>query len=222
MRKYTLLLALVGMTFGSVQAQTETQTLFGNGKVKTWGILLNSQVQYAEVLGESVFFSNVKGGFVFNEKWLVGVNVGQSLHEIPRYNDLTMMTENLEFTQGGLHLEYRLFPHKLVHVSIPISVGVLQTESEQDNFSPWGNYEDDREYTNFYLEPGLNIELNVSKFIKFQVGASYRFNDAMIAPQSFNSNLKINHHPMFNAGITLGIDNLPKAAKQLKQALIKK
>lgn len=222
MRKYTLLLALVGMTFGSVQAQTETQTLFGNGKVKTWGILLNSQVQYAEVLGESVFFSNVKGGFVFNEKWVVGVNVGQSLHEIPRYNDLTMTTENLEFTQGGLYLEYRLFPHKLVHVSIPISVGVLQTESEQDNFSPWGNYEDDREYTNFYLEPGLNIELNVSKFIKFQVGASYRFNDAMIAPQSFNSNLKINHHPMFNAGITLGIDNLPKAAKQLKQALIKK
>ena len=133
-----------------------------------------------------------------------------------------MMTENLEFTQGGLYLEYRLFPHKLVHVSIPISVGVLQTESEQDNFSPWGNYEDDREYTNFYLEPGLNIELNVSKFIKFQVGASYRFNDAMIAPKSFNSNLKINHHPMFNAGITLGIDNLPKAAKQLKQALIKK
>ena len=222
MRKYTLLLALVGMTFGSVQAQTETQTLFGNGKVKTWGILLNSQVQYAEVLGESVFFSNVKGGFVFNEKWVVGVNVGQSLHEIQRYNDLTMMTENLEFTQGGMYLEYRLFPHKLVHVSIPISVGVLQTESEQDNFSPWGNYEDDREYTNFYLEPGLNIELNVSKFIKFQVGASYRFNDAMIAPQSFNSNLKINHHPMFNAGITLGIDNLPKAAKQLKQVLLKK
>ena len=128
MRKYTLLLALVGITFGSVQAQTETQTLFGNGKVKTWGILLNSQVQYAEVLGKSVFFSNVKGGFVFNEKWVVGVNVGQSLHEIPRYNDLTMMTENLEFTQGGLYLEYRLFPHKLVHVSIPISVGVLQTE----------------------------------------------------------------------------------------------
>lgn len=210
------------MTFGSAQAQTETQTLFGNGRVKTWGVLVNSQVQYAEILGESVFFSNVKGGFVFNEKWVVGVNIGQSLNEIPRYNDLTMMTENLEFTQGGLYLEYRLFPHKLVHVSIPVNVGVLQTESEQDNFSPWGSYEDSREYTNFYLEPGLNIELNVAKFIKFQVGASYRFNDAMIAPQNFNSNLKINHHPMFNAGITLGIDDLPKVAKQFKQVLLKK
>ena len=209
------------MTFGSAQAQTETQTLFGNGKVKTWGILVNPQVQYAEVLGESVFFSNVKAGFVFNEKWVVGVNVGQSLNEIPRYNDLIMMTENLEFTQGGLYLEYRLFPHKLVHVSIPINVGVLQTESEQDNFSPWGTDVEDSEYTNFYLEPGLNIELNVSKFIKLQAGASYRFNDAMIAPQNFNSNLKINHHPMFNAGITLGIDDLPKIAKQMKQELLK-
>lgn len=208
------------MTFGSAQAQKETQTLLGNGKVKTWGILVNPQVQYAEVLGQSVFFSNVKAGVVFNEKWVVGVNVGQSLNEVPRYNDLTMMTENLEFTQGGMYLEYRLFPHKLVHVSIPINVGLLQTESERDNFSPWGNYEDDREYTNFYLEPGLNIELNVSKFVKFQVGASYRFNDAMIAPK--NSDLKINHHPMFNAGITLGIDDLPKVAKQVKQALLKK
>lgn len=215
-------MALIGMTLGSAQAQTETRTLFGNGKVKTWGVLVNSQVQYAEILGEAVFFSNVKGGFVFNEKWVVGVNVGQSLNEIPRYNDLTMMTENLEFTQGGMYLEYRLFPHKLVHLSIPLNVGLLRTESEQDNFSPWGNYEDDREYTNFYLEPGLNIELNVSKFIKFQLGASYRFNDAMIASQNLNSNLKINHHPMFNAGITLGIDDLPKVTKQLKQALIKK
>jgi len=210
------------MSLGSAQAQTETRTLFGNGKVKTWGVLVNSQVQYAEILGEAVFFSNVKGGFVFNEKWVVGVNVGQSLNEIPRYNDLTMMTENLEFTQGGMYLEYRLFPHKLVHLSIPLNVGLLRTESEQDNFSPWGNYEDDREYTNFYLEPGLNIELNISKFIKLQLGASYRFNDAMIASQNLNSNLKINHHPMFNAGITLGIDDLPKVAKQLKQALIKK
>lgn len=220
MRKQNLLMALVGLVFGSAQAQTETQSLLGNGRVQSWGIVVNPQVQYAEVLGASTFFANLKAGVVFNHKWVWGLHAGQSLMKIPRYNDLTMMTENLEFTQGGMYVEYRLFPHKLVHVSIPINVGVLQTESENEFNGPWGVEEMEREYTNFYLEPGLNIELNVSKFVKFQVGASYRFNDAMIAPK--NSDLKINHHPMFNAGVTIGLEDLPKIAKQVKQAIKKK
>ena len=208
------------MAFGSAQAQTETQTLLGNGKVKSWGILVNPQVQFAEVLGESAYFAHVKAGFVFNQKWVVGAHIGQSLNQIPRFNDLNLRTEDLEFTQGGIFIEYRLFPHKLVHVSIPINGGVLQTESEQENWGWYGTYKDVRIYTNFYFEPGLNIEVNVAHFVKFQIGASYRFNDAMIAPN--NSGLKINHHPMFNAGIVIGIEDLPKTAKQVKQAIYNK
>jgi hypothetical protein len=220
MKKHALLMALLGMAFGSAQAQTETQTLLGNGKIKSWGILVNPQVQYAEVLGESAFFTQVKAGFVFNHKWVVGAHMGQSLMEIPRFNDLTLRTEDLEFTQAGIFVEYRLFPHKLVHVSLPVSGGILQTESDSDNWGPWGFDEEDQEYTNFYFEPGLNIEVNVAQFVKFQIGASYRFNDAINYPK--NGNLKINHHPMFNAGIVIGIEDLPKTAKQVKQAIYKK
>ena len=213
-------MALIGMVIGSAQAQAETRTLIGDGKLKSWGILVNPQVQYVEVLGEPAFFTQVKTGFIFNQNWVVGVNLGQSFNDIPRLNDFTMMTDYLEFNQGGMYLEYRLFPHKLVHVSIPINGGILQTESEQENWGCFGTYKDVRIYTNFYFESGLNIELNVAKFMKFQIGASYRFNDAMIAPK--NSGFKINHHPMFNAGITIGLEDLPKAAKQVKQAIYKK
>lgn len=210
-------MALVGLFFGSSNAQSEMATLLGNGKLKSWGIVVTPQVQYAEILGNRNAFVSTKAGIIFNDKWIIGASGGQTILETPRFNPDLGMLEELEMTQAGIFMEYRLFPNSLVHLSIPLNMGVLQTESDSYNAGPWGLYDEGEEYTNFYLEPGINIELNVSRFIRLQIGASYRFNDAMIAPT--NSNLKINHHPMFNAGITFGIDDLPKTAKWLRKAI---
>lgn len=218
MKKHTLLMVLVGLFFGSSNAQSEASTLLGKGNLKSWGIVVTPQVQYAEILGNRNAFVGTKAGFVFNDKWIFGAAGGQTVLEIPRFNPDLGIYEELEITQAGIFMEYRLFPNSLVHLSFPLNMGILQTESDSYySPSPWGPYEVSEEYTNFYLEPGINVELNVSRFIRLQLGASYRFNDAMIAP--INSNLKINHHPMFNAGITFGVDDLPKTAKWLKNAI---
>jgi hypothetical protein len=212
----------MAMAFVSAQAQTENPTLIDHGKVKSWGILVNPQIQYAEVLGQPAFFSNVKAGIIFNQKWVVGLHGGQSLTEVPQYYMISKVTKYFNISQRGLYLEYRLFPHKLVNVSIPINGGILKSETMFENWGCFGPYDHVVTYTNFYLEPGLNIDLNVAKFVKFQIGASYRFNDAMISPvliSPMNRGFKINHHPMFNAGIIFAIEDMPNTAKQIRRAI---
>lgn len=218
MKKNVLILTLLLGICSISYAQQESRTLMN--KVNKWGLLLNSNVQYAEVLGEHTVFSSLKAGVVFNNSWIFGLHGGASLMEIPRRMDPINNAEFLEFSQGGLYVEYRIMPHRLVHLSIPINVGVLHSESEFHQYGPWGPYGEDNEYVNFYLEPGINLEVNISQYLKFQIGGSYRFNDAMFAPS--NSDLKIPHLPMLNAGITIGIDDIPSTYKKVKKQILNK
>ena len=79
------------------------------------------------------------------------------------------------FGLGGLFLEYIVGLPKLVHLSFPLNImaGGVNVELNQVNNN---NDDDDVESSAFFaLEPGLNLELNVSKFFILGANVSYRF-----------------------------------------------
>lgn len=79
---------------------------------------------------------------------------------------------------GGLNIEPILFSNKVIHVTFPVSGG-----------AGWLGYvydweEDDYEYHDddlvdgdvfWYVEPAVAMELNITKFLRMNMGASYRF-----------------------------------------------
>lgn len=217
MKKLTLIFTLVFTGISSIQAQNEPKTLMNH--VKSWGVVASPQLQYANFFGGQTLFASAKAGFILNNRWILGVHGGSSLIDVPSPNALVGPNAQLDFKQGGIYLEYRLAPSKLVHLTFPINFGVLHTEKDNDGYGPWGPYDNDIDYTNVYFEPGVNAEINVSRFIALHVGASYRWNDAMITPTY--SDLKIPHHLLINAGLTIGINDVPKTYRNIKAALKK-
>jgi hypothetical protein len=73
---------------------------------------------------------------------------------------------------GGFILEYIAWPEKVVHVAFPVLVGAGKVEYK-------GSYRDsktgDDSDTYFILEPGLNIQFNVMRFWRMDLGATYRY-----------------------------------------------
>lgn len=83
---------------------------------------------------------------------------------------------------GGLYIEPILFPRFPVHLSFPVLFGAggiscVSKESSQNN-----NLIEDSEAF-LLIEPAAELELNLTRFCRFAIGASYRF------PSSFDVGL---------------------------------
>ncbi len=76
---------------------------------------------------------------------------------------------------GGLHVAPVLFSNKAVHFTFPVLIG-----------GGAGGYYDYKAYEEFeiedydwdalfVIEPGVNVELNISRFLRLGIGGKYRF-----------------------------------------------
>ncbi len=218
MKKTTLFVSLLFVAQSFLHAQTEPKTLLNDNTVKSWGIFVSPQLQSTQILGEQTLLAQLRFGILLNHTWSLGASIGHSVfNTAPKIEPLWLNEQGMSFQQVGGFISYTMLRNNAVHLSFPIDFGVVETQVENQYFSPWGGRADDFEYVNFFLEPGMNVELNLNRFIKLYGGASYRLNDAMVFPQ--NPGFKLNHHMNVQAGMKLGIYDLPKAFKGLKAYL---
>lgn len=74
---------------------------------------------------------------------------------------------------GGLYVEPILLPRSPIHLSFPILIGaggISYVSKESDRYN---NLIEDSEAF-LLVEPGAEIELNLTKFFRFAMGATYR------------------------------------------------
>jgi hypothetical protein len=90
----------------------------------------------------------------------------------------------IEGGYGGFFIEPVFAPHFPVHLSFPLMVGaggVLFTEEYSDDY--W-EYQSGRYVTDgtpfIIVEPGVELEINLVRFIRLTLGASYRFTSVII------------------------------------------
>ncbi len=183
-----LLLAL--LTLSSVYSQKYADTyspeddkvksLLGKGNdLNGFGAL---DLKVGDFVGERALLAGAYGGFIVNRRYLFGL-AGYGLvtnvefdGSIPGQEDVKKL--NLHGGYGGVLIGVTIAPRELIHVSIPIVLGAGSWEVVDKDF--FVNNPADSEFTVensvfFVVEPGLELEFNITKYFRIGAGATFRY-----------------------------------------------
>lgn len=187
---FVLLLSLtvVGQQNNPVQDE-QFATVFGNQQADLGGYVslgfgntiindnnaLFGQFRLAARLGHSFSIGIAGAGF---SDWLYGLN-----HDRP---DMSPDGYFIEGGYGGILLEPVFAPNFPVHLSFPVLIGAGGVAlSEETEKYDWDDFE--YETGHFVLasdaflviEPGIELEFNLSRYVRMGAGISYRFTNAI-------------------------------------------
>lgn len=165
---FTATLILAQSTSDSLKKQNEIKTIFGNKKV-SHGVYFGFSLGYSVIDNKDAFTS---GGRLM---WVVGHSFAWGFAGSGFVNNFHDNTgSSLNGGYGGLMFEPILLPKYPVHVSFPIMLaagGVAKM-----NADIWeSDYNVDDADAFFIAEPGIEIEMNLLRFVRLSAGASYRF-----------------------------------------------
>lgn len=165
MKKATLLLVLLTVTFAAFSQDKEYQTIFDNKELRISG-MGGPFMQFTGVAGEFAHMMGGGGGVLLNDFFFGGYGIGLT-NAIPDYvNDNT--NERLSLGHGGFWLGYALFGEKPIHVSISTMIGWGEFGIMQyDGYYPFVRDKI------FVLAPTVEVELNLTRYFRIGAGASY-------------------------------------------------
>lgn len=185
MKNYFLyiIIALLTPNFVSYGQESETKTLFNSDEVKNggYGALELKTTQIADQTGLLV---GGKGGWIINSVFSIG-GAGYGLVTSRESFQLNSNPDSTYYTRigyGGLLLEYINNSDDLIHFTANLLIGVGGAEntlaySKNKNDQSTNYVQDNWKYDNcafFVLEPGVTADLNVTKWFRIGLGASYR------------------------------------------------
>lgn len=197
-------LSTIYATNAQDKSDDEMQTLFREGEV-SFGGYGGPRVAYSTFDGKDLWLVGGRGGAIINHTFVFG-GAGYGIVNSPEYTDFTYKGRTYEkaYLQGGyggFMIEGIILPKKLVHVSVPVLIGgggLLFTDQrypdEDSNFENHVIVHD----AFFVIEPGLEVELNVVRFMRLTAGISYRY-----APNLELPNISTGAFNSLNASISL-------------------
>jgi hypothetical protein len=159
-------------------------TIFKPGSLRGsggYGTIVN---KFTTIDGKFANFVELYGGWYINHKFLIGAGGGSTTNfiQVPdQYKMIEGVRMTYEYGQCGLVTEYVIASNRAVHVAFHLFTGAgftLQYERPH-----WRDY--DRGYErgdnvaydqNWFVvvEPGIQAELNLLKWMRFCPGVSYR------------------------------------------------
>lgn len=82
-----------------------------------------------------------------------------------------------DMAYGGFLIEPVIGSTKMVHLTIPLLLGTggMTYHTAVNDWSNWDNHYNFSSGIFFVAEPGLNLELNLFKWMRFHAGVGYRF-----------------------------------------------
>ena len=171
MRQFILAtaLALVGV---SAQAQNSDapETLFGGFKVDNIGVMAEGFYGFSQISGSDAHILGARAGAVFNNQFTLGGYFQQSVNQNFRPTELLLADQYMDFWSAGGFVEYTVAANKLVHLSIPVMIGVGEVQADNDAGdlgSPEASF--------LLIEPAVLMEVNLMKNLRFNLGTAYRF-----------------------------------------------
>jgi len=157
------------------ESKPKMETLFQNQK--SIGAYLGISMGYTTVENQDAVIAGTRIMVIANNYLGIGFG-GKGFISNPStlyYEDASYSVSYIDHAggYGGLYLEPIILGLKPVHVSAPILVGAGAVVCDQ-RFS---DHTLDYNLTSvfFTVEPGLDIELNIARWFRISLGASYRF-----------------------------------------------
>ncbi|MFM6913829.1 MAG: hypothetical protein ACKOUQ_02850 [Aquirufa sp.] len=156
------------------------KTLFKPHKLKSFGLSLQSQVLFGKGGPEHGMGLQVH----LNNKLSLGI---ASFNSNPRNDDPNRYADEPRRRFNALTMEITPMANKVFHLSFPLAIGRIQEEAPMINYPayPGTVYQpnpyrqaDDRFMNGpraLGIQPGINLEVNLFKYVKVFGGANYRF-----------------------------------------------
>jgi hypothetical protein len=200
-----LFLLLVNMAFGQ---DYQINTLFNAGTHRAsggYGALGN---KFTYIRGEYANMAEVYGGWYINHRFLLGIEAAATTNNIDvpvQFSTRPGEKMSYEFGQFGLMTEYTLWSHRAIHLSFHVMNGAgFTVQYKRNDFEEEDYWDDDTNYPKnsnwfFVTEPGVKLEMNVFKWMRFSPGVSYRatfgsdglgLSDSNLSDISYNATLK--------------------------------
>lgn len=203
----TLMLLLLGVTLFAQEDEREFKTLFGNGGFQSNGAYGGVSVAYSNIDDRDAILIGGRGAWLINKRIGIGL-AGQGFLTETKYDNVLDNSFQLVGGYGGLLLEFVLSPNSPVHVSIPLTVGAggvsyIRNDGSfnRDNL----DFLEEDSQAFFVVEPGIEVELNLIKFMRMAFGVSYRYTSTMNLNYANNQGRILASDALrgLNAGITL-------------------
>jgi len=165
MKKLFLIFLGISFLLGlKAQEETEIQTLFGEGQIKISGFG-GPFMNFSLIDGKFAHLMGGGGGILINDFFFGAYGIG--LTNSIRFGDTS---NELSFGHGGFWLGYNFLSKKLIHPSLHTQLGwgkISQRLPSGGTVSKGDNV--------FVTIPTLELEMNITKYLKISCGANYRF-----------------------------------------------
>ncbi len=232
-----LLVGLCMVTSIYAQDTNETKTLFGKKewnplkKVNYLGLYVAPELHYGRLAGGFTPMGGISTMLQINKKWGIGGVVYTTFGGYTPTQLSSTKAYNFDAGFGGLKLEYTVKPNSMIHVSFPLIIGAgmarinsagrkrgkwdlfgekgMKGEGVHSDWDRGGRRDGMSDNLFFMIQPGINLEMNVLKYAKVFLGASYRITAGKSKATSTNPLLiptssQISGFYM-NAGIKVGL-----------------
>jgi hypothetical protein len=182
MKKLILLIVVFAMAIPTFAQQddessskgSEIQTIMGkNNTVGGYGAL---SIQYTELEDRDAFVFGARGAVVVGHMMAIGLG-GSGFFNDVKYDEASHQDISLAGGYGGFFFEPVILPRYPVHIAFPILIGAGGVSVvSSDNDDGWDDdYKSEASDAFMVIEPGIEIELNVTRFFRFCVGGYYRY-----------------------------------------------
>lgn len=173
------LLVLVAQQAWAQHATTETLFSSKNGKKTTIGAYGAPAAKFTPIDGKFGLLTGGYGGVLLNGKVMLGAGAYSLVNNVdmPTVNT-NGQKEYLNLWYTGLVFEYIHNSDKLIHWTAGTLIGGGAAGRRNKNWWDGDEFDKDHTYDNhgfFVAEPYANVELNITKYLRLDVGASYRY-----------------------------------------------
>lgn len=162
----------------SMYAQNGEETIFGSGDDIKFGLYAGPEFKLTSFNGELAFMTGGKAGLILDRVFSIGgggYNIVTN-HKVYDSDEENAPWADLDFSYGGIIFEYINDPNNLYHFTGSLLLGAGYASYSTNVY---GFPEDVDWYrkgaTYFVAEPQINIDVNLIKYLRLGVGASYRF-----------------------------------------------
>lgn len=150
------------------------KTLAGSsGRVTGFGAL---ELRVTEIKNDLALMPGVSGGLIFDHNFILGLGGYGLATEIGFTGLLPNDRLYLYGGYGGLILGGIIAPNEVIHINIPVLIGAGGAYISENGFDDDFNENDFDESSAFFVvEPGIELEINVTNFFRIGIGGSYRW-----------------------------------------------
>lgn len=181
MKKYVLSIMLLTFAMSIALAQEEdyqvkeTKTVLGkNTKARGFGSL---DLKVSKFKNDHALLVGAHGGVLLDNRFILGLGGYGLTTNVDFEGTDPIGKQYLYGGYGGLVLGAVIAPREMVHIYIPVLIGAGGMEVTDQNYFQ-GRF-DSNHFTEssafFVVEPGIEVEINMTKFFKIGIGGSYRW-----------------------------------------------